>query len=110
MNVLVIPFYGILCFWREYFEHFCPSVQEEQRLRLRLSTLEQDLADKERQLQDAVSRQQELMERVNLLRSKEMNVKEENERLVKAKVTANHNNGISTCPEPNFMSCCNRWK
>jgi len=59
--------------------------KEEQRLRLRLSTLEQDLVDKERQLQDAVSRQQELMERVNLLRNKETHVKEENERLLKAK-------------------------
>lgn len=66
---------------------------------MRLSTLEQDLADKERQLQDAVSRQQELMERVNMLRSKEMHIKEENERLLKAKVTANHINGILTCPE-----------
>jgi septation ring formation regulator EzrA len=66
---------------------------------LRLSTLEQDLADKERQLQDAVSRQQELMERVNMLRSKEMHIKEENERLLKAKVTASHINGILTCPE-----------
>jgi septation ring formation regulator EzrA len=103
-------FYSILCFWLEYFEHFSPSVQEEQRLRLRLSTLEQDLVDKERQLQDAVSRQQELTERINLLRNKEMNVKEENERLLKAKVIANHINGISTCPEPNFMSCYNRWK
>ncbi|GFG37168.1 hypothetical protein Cfor_00417 [Coptotermes formosanus] len=59
--------------------------QEEQRLRLRLSTMEQDLADKERQLQDALSRQQELMERVHMLRNKEMNVKEENDRLLKAK-------------------------
>ena len=66
---------------------------------MRLSTLEQDLADKERQLQDAVSRQQELMERVNMLRSKEMHIKEENEHLLKAKVTANHINGILTCPE-----------
>ena len=56
---------------------------------MRLSSLEQDLIDKERQLQDAVSRQQDLMERVNMLRSKEMDVKEENERLLKAKVTAN---------------------
>jgi septation ring formation regulator EzrA len=56
---------------------------------LRLSSLEQDLIDKERQLQDAVSRQQELMERVNMLRNKEMDVKEENERLLKAKVSAN---------------------
>lgn len=56
---------------------------------MRLSSLEQDLIDKERQLQDAVSRQQELMERVNMLRNKEMDVKEENERLLKAKVSAN---------------------
>ena len=100
----------MLCFWLVYFEHFSPSVQEEQRLRLQLSALEQDLVDKERQLQDAVSRQQELMERVNLLRNKEMHVKEENERLLKAKVTANHINGIWTCPEPNFVSCYNGWK
>jgi len=59
--------------------------QEEHRLRLKLSTVEQDLVDKERQLQDAVSRQQELMERVNLLRNKELHAKEENERLLKAK-------------------------
>jgi hypothetical protein len=76
---------------------------------LRLSTLEQDLVDKERQLQDAVSRQQELMERVNLLRNKEMHIKEENERLLKAKVTANLINGISTFPEPNFVNCYNGW-
>jgi septation ring formation regulator EzrA len=61
-------------------------------LRLRLSTLEQELVEKEQQLQDAVSRQQELMERVNLLRNKEMHVQEENECLLKAKVTANHIN------------------
>jgi hypothetical protein len=59
-------------------------------LRLRLGAVEQDLVDKEQQLQDAVSRQQELMERVNLLRNKEMHVQEENECLVKAKVTASH--------------------
>jgi hypothetical protein len=68
------------------------------------------LVDKERQLQDAVSRQQELMERINLLRKKEMHVKEENERLLKAKVTANHINGISACPKQNYMSCYDRWK
>jgi hypothetical protein len=67
-------------------------------MRLRLSTLEQDLVEKERQLQDAVSRQQELMERVNLLKNKEMHVQEENECLLKAKVTTNHTNGILTCP------------
>jgi chromosome segregation ATPase len=97
------------CLWLVYFEHVSPSVQEEHRLQLKLSTVEQDLVDKERQLQDAVSRQQELMERVNLLRTKETHVKEENERLLKAKVTADHINGISTCPYPNFVSCCNRW-
>lgn len=98
MNVLVTLFLKYVFLWFVYFEHFSPPVQEEQRLRLLLSTLEQDLLDKERQLQDAVSRQQELMERVNLLRNKEMHVKEENERLLKAKVTANHINGILTFP------------
>jgi len=100
----------MLCFWLVYFVHVSPSVQEEHRLRLKLSTVEQDLVDKERQLQDAVSRQQELMERVNLLRNKELHAKEENERLLKAKVIANHINGILTCPDPNFMSCCKRWE
>lgn len=110
MNVLVIPFYRMLCFRLVYFEHVSPSVQEEHRLRLKLSAVEQDLVDKERQLQDAVSRQQELTERVNLLRNKEAHVKEENERLLKAKVTANHINGILTRPDPNFVCCCNRWE
>jgi hypothetical protein len=61
--------------------------QEEQRLRLRCITLEQDLAEKEQQLQDALTRQQQLAERVCMLRSKEMHIKEENERLVRSKVT-----------------------
>jgi len=100
----------MLCFRLVYFEHVSPSVQEEHRLRLKLSAVEQDLVDKERQLQDAVSRQQELTERVNLLRNKEAHVKEENERLLKAKVTANHINGILTRPDPNFVCCCNRWE
>lgn len=104
------PFFTVCYVFGLYNLNISPSVQEEQRLRLRLSTLEQDLVDKERQLQDAVSRQRELMERVNLLRNKEMDVKEENERLLKAKVTANHINGISTCPEPNFVTFYNRWK
>jgi hypothetical protein len=56
-------------------------------LRLRWSTLEQDLVEKEQQLQDALNRQQELTERVHMLKSKEMHVKEENERLLRAKVT-----------------------
>jgi hypothetical protein len=100
-------FFSILYFWLVRFENVSPSFQEEQRLRLRLSTMEQDLADKERQLQDALSRQQELMERVHMLRNKEMNVKEENDRLLKAKVVANHINGILTCAEQNFMNCYN---
>jgi hypothetical protein len=44
------------------------------------------------------------MERVNLLRNKEMHVKEENERLLKAKVTANHINGI-LCQGVNVHIC-----
>jgi hypothetical protein len=73
---------------------FSPFVQEEQRLRLRWRSLEQDLVEKEQQLQDALSRQQELTERVHMLRSKEMHVKEENERLLRAKVTTGHINGM----------------
>jgi septation ring formation regulator EzrA len=85
-------------------------VQEEQRLCLSLSVLEQDLVDMEQQLQDAVKRQQKLMGRVNMLRKKETHVKEENERLLKAKVTANHINGNLACPEQNFVNCYNKWK
>jgi septation ring formation regulator EzrA len=73
---------------------FSPFVQEEQRLRLRWSTLEQDLIEKEQQLQDALNRQQELTERVHMLRSREMHVKEENERLLRAKVTTGHNTSM----------------
>lgn len=58
---------------------------EEQRLRLRCITLEQDLAEKEQQLQDALTRQLELAERVRMLRSKEIHIKEENECLVRSK-------------------------
>jgi predicted nuclease with TOPRIM domain len=72
--------------------------------------LEQDLVDTEEQLQDAVKRQQELMERVNMFRKKETHVKEENERLLKAKATANHINGNLACPEQNFVNCYNKWK
>jgi septation ring formation regulator EzrA len=73
---------------------FSPFVQEEQRLRLRWSTLEQDLIEKEQQLQDALNRQQELTERVHMLRSREMHVKEENERFLRAKVTTGHNTSM----------------
>jgi hypothetical protein len=62
-------------------------VQEEQRLRLRCITLEHDLAEKEQQLQDALTRQQQLAESVCILRSKEVRIKEENECLVRSKVT-----------------------
>lgn len=82
--------------------------QEEQRLCL--SALEQDLVDMEQQLQDAVKRQKKLMERVNMLRKKETHVKEENEHLFKAKVTANHINGNLACPEQNFVNYYNKWK
>ena len=64
----------------------------------------------EQQLQDAVKRQQKLMERDNMLRKKEMHVKEENEHLLKAKVTANHINGNLACPEQNFVNCYSKWK
>ncbi|KDR22840.1 EF-hand calcium-binding domain-containing protein 4A-like [Zootermopsis nevadensis] len=57
----------------------------EQKLQLRWSALEQDLAEKEQQLQDVLNRQQGLTERVHVLRSKEMCIKEENERLLRAK-------------------------
>jgi uncharacterized membrane-anchored protein YhcB (DUF1043 family) len=73
---------------------FSPFVQEEQRLRLRWSSLEQDLDEKEQQLQDALNRQQELTDRIHILKSKEMHIKEENERLLRAKVTTVHINGM----------------
>ena len=72
--------------------------------------MEQNLVDMEQQLQDAVKRQQKFMETVNMLRKKETHVKLENERLLKAKVTANHINGNLACPEQNFVNCYNKWK
>jgi hypothetical protein len=39
-----------------------------------------------------------------------MHVKEENERLLKAKVTVNHTNGKLAFPEQNFVNCYNKWK
>lgn len=71
---------------------FSPFFQVEQKLQLRWSALEQDLAEKEQQLQDVLNRQQGLTERVHVLRSKEMCIKEENERLLRAKVTSSHIN------------------
>lgn len=71
---------------------FSPFFQVEQKLQLRWRALEQDLAEKEQQLQDVLNRQQGLTERVHVLRSKEMCIKEENERLLRAKVTSSHIN------------------
>lgn len=62
-------------------------------------TLEQDLAEKEQQLQDALSRQQQLAERVSMLRSKEMHIKEENEHLIRSKVTIGHINNMPSTEE-----------
>ncbi|XP_069682768.1 EF-hand calcium-binding domain-containing protein 4A-like isoform X2 [Periplaneta americana] len=59
--------------------------QERERLRLRRNSLEQELIDKEHQLQDSLTRQQELADRVQTLRSREANIREENERLLRAK-------------------------
>jgi hypothetical protein len=74
-------------------------------LRLRCITLEQDLAEKEQQLQDALVRQQELAERVHMLRSREKHIKDENERLVRSKVTTcciNNMPSTQLCQEQNF--------
>jgi hypothetical protein len=76
-------------------------------------TLEQDLVQKEQQLQDALNRQQELAERVRILRSKEMHIKEENERLVRSKVTFCHINimfSVDPCRKQNFKHSLNRQK